>query len=78
MERGTGINPETPFDGIRCGNLFATQLLGSVLVLNPPFMKYLLTLLGAEPKLAFEDAVWEMYRNRLAEFQKPETEFIGH
>lgn len=78
MERGTGINPETPFDGIRRGNLFATQLLGSVLVLNPQFTKYLLTLLGAEPKLAFEDAVREMYRNRLAEFKKPETQFIGH
>ena len=78
MERGTGINPETPFDGIRRGNLFATQLLGSVLVLNPPFMKYLLTLLGVEPKLAFEDDVLEMYRNRLAEFKRSGTEFIGH
>ena len=78
MKRGTGINPETPFDGIRRGNLFATQLLGSVLVLNPQFTKYLLTLLGAEPELAFEDAVREMYRNRLAEFKKPETQFIGH
>ena len=38
----------------------------------------LLTLLGAEPKLAFEDDVLEMYRNRLAEFKKSGTEFIGH
>ena len=76
--RGTGINPETPFDGIRRGNLFATQLLGSVLVLNPSFLKYVLSLLSAKPTLAFEDAVQEMYRARLAEFKKPETQFIGH
>ena len=40
--------------------------------------KYLLTLLGTEPKLAFEDDVLEMYRNRLAEFKRSGTEFIGH
>lgn len=78
VERGTGINPDTPCDGIRRRNLFATQLLGSVLVLNPQFMKYILSLLGAEPALAFEDAVCEMYRERLREFKKPETQFVGH
>lgn len=76
--RGTGIHPDTEFDGIRRNNLFVTQLLGCVLVLNPQFMKAILTLVGAKPELAFDDAVQEMYRNRLAQFKNPATEFIGH
>ena len=40
-----------------------------VLIMNPPFTRYLLRLLGAEPEeLPFEAEAMEAYRRRLADF----------
>ena len=50
-------------------NLLATALTGPLLVLNPPFTKALLRMMGAEDDaLAFEEAAMEAYRVRVAEF----------
>lgn len=70
--RGIGICPDAPYEGVRIHNFFGTYLLGPVLVLNPPFFRYLLRLLGvSDPKLPFEEEMEDAYRQRLIEFKDP-------
>ena len=72
--RGAGLNPKIAGEGIRRNNFMATYLTGPLLVLNPPFTKYLLQLMGEkEPVLAFEEAAMELYRDRVKEFSDPAT-----
>lgn len=75
--RGAGLNPDVTAEGIRDKNFMLTYLLGPLVILNPPFAKYLLTLMGVdEPKLAFEDAAMDVYETRLREFSEPTRGFI--
>lgn len=68
---GVGLNRECPIEGVRVGNMFGTYLLGPLLVLNPPFTRYLLGCMGVEVEtLPFEDQAMEAYRRRLADFEK--------
>lgn len=69
--RGSGINKESKFEGIRIKNLIATTILGPILVLNPIFTKYLLEdIMGVkEAKIAFEKETMEAYEKRLLEFE---------
>ena len=77
--RGAGLNPDMKAEGIRRDNLMLTYLLGPLVVLNPPFAKYLLGLMGVtEPALAFEEAAMDVYAHRLAQFSEPERGFIYH
>ena len=70
--RGCGINPETKLEGIRIHNFFGTYLIGTILVVNPYFTKYLLRLAGAgDVTLAFEDDAVAAYEVRLKEFNDP-------
>ncbi len=76
VTRGAGMNPETQLEGLRRRNFMATYLLGPVVVMNPAFMKYLMELLGvSEPKLAHEDAMYEAFNRRLAEFEDQNTRY---
>ena len=76
--KGTGINPESSFEGIRINNFFATYLLGPILILNPDFTKYLFSLLGKNDiTLPFEDDITKAYKKRLAEFENDDTVFFG-
>lgn len=75
--RGAGLNPETKAEGIRDNNLMMTYLLGPLLVLNPPFTKYLLRLLGVQsPSLACEKTALEVYERRLSDFSEPGRNFV--
>lgn len=75
--RGAGINPTEKAEGIRRGNLMATYLIGPLVMLNPPFAKYLLRLMGVEePVLAFEEAAMDVYTHRLEQFSQPDRGFI--
>lgn len=77
--RGAGLNPKVSGEGIRRNNFFATYLTGPLLVLNPPFTKHLLTLMGEkEPVLAFGEAAMELYRDRVREFSDPATGIEYH
>lgn len=76
-EKGAGLNPEDEGEGLRVNNLFATYLIGPVLVMNPEFTKYLLRLLGAEVNIPFEDALQDAYAQRLKEFERPDIELAG-
>ncbi len=74
--RGPGLNPDVKPEGIRINNLMATYLIGPLTVLNPPFAKYLLTLMGVEkPALLFEDAAMDAYTTRIEEFSDPKRGF---
>ncbi len=77
VKRGTGMNRETINEGIHDHHLFATYLVGPFLVLNPLFVKYLLTeIMGINgAKLAFEDVIMSAYTRRLAEFENPKLSF---
>lgn len=70
--KGVGLNREIGYEGVRMNNFFGTYLLGPLLVLNPPFTRYLLRLMGVEnPTLAFEAEAQQAYDCRLAEFEDP-------
>ena len=71
MVKGSGINPQTTLEGIRRNNFFGTYLLGPILVINPKFMKHILTLLGQKnAEIPFEDVANKAYEIRLKEFKE--------
>lgn len=74
--RGPGLNPDIKGEGVRINNLMATYVIGPILVLNPPFTKWLLSELGAEnPKLAFEKEAMDAYNLRVKEYSDENTGF---
>lgn len=74
--RGCGIHPGSMLEGVREHHFFGTYAVGPFLLLNPPFVRYLLTLLGIEqPALAHEDTIMAAYEKRLAEFEKESLKY---
>jgi len=68
--KGEGWHDGASFEGVRKNNFFGTYLLGPLLIMNPGFTKYLMSLLGDEsPTLAFDDAITAAYEKRLHEFK---------
>lgn len=76
--RGFGRNENTSDEGFRRCDMIATYLIGPLLLLNPPFTKWLLRKMGAPDRLAFEDTINEAYHRRLAEFHSESFDFIYH
>jgi len=75
--RGDGEHPGAVYEGVRRKNLIGTYLTGPLLISNPPYTKYLLTLMGEEGRpLAFEEAAMAAYEVRLKEYQDPAIEYI--
>ena len=67
--KGVGLNRKAAWEGVRLHNFFGTYLVGPILVMNPPFTKYLLRLLGAgDVPLAFEKENMEAYAQRKKDF----------
>jgi CobQ-like glutamine amidotransferase family enzyme len=74
--RGAGRNPDVIPEGFHRNNLMATYVLGPLLILNPPFTRYLLKTLGAgDAALPFEKAAMDVYELRLREFSDPKRGF---
>ncbi len=70
--RGDGLSPETKSEGIKRNNFLATYIIGPLLVLNPPFTKHVMELMGVkEPKVAYEEAAMDVYEHRYSEFMEP-------
>ena len=69
--KGLGNNVDDNHEGIHYCNLYATYLLGPLLVLNPLFTKRLLKEMGYEDKLAYEDDIMAAYNKRLEEMNSP-------
>lgn len=75
VQGGFGTDLRGKQEGVRYKNFFGTYLLGPLLVLNPPFTRYLLALLNSPGPLAFEQAAMEAYLHRLAALQVPGLDF---
>ncbi len=70
--RGVGLNPGIMAEGLRRKNFMATYLIGPLLILNPPFTKYLQSLMGvSNPTLPFEEAAMDVYNTHRREFSDP-------
>jgi CobQ-like glutamine amidotransferase family enzyme len=76
--RGVGRNENEKEEGFRRNYFFATYLIGPLLVMNPPFTRYLLRRMGAPETLAFSETIEEAYRRRLAEFHSDSFDPIYH
>lgn len=70
VEKGLGINEDSIYEGIRVNNLFATYMLGPLLVDNPLFTEYLIKLMNDKANLAFKKDVMKAYNVRVEEYQK--------
>ena len=75
--RGVGRDGQdgTP-DGFRYHELYATHLIGPLLVLNPPLARWVLRKLGADDTLAFDAAITAAYEKRVAEFAEPHRNYL--
>ncbi|MCL2627593.1 MAG: hypothetical protein FWD44_02690 [Oscillospiraceae bacterium] len=72
--RGAGRAPGQKEEGARINNFFATSVLGPLLILNPPFTRYILSLLGVHSyTLPYEQEILTAYNARLSEFKDPKT-----
>lgn len=77
--RGMGRNAATSLEGWQKNRLLATYVTGPLLVLNPPFARHILTLMGVpSPTLAFEEAAMDAYRVRVAEFGEENRPWLYH
>lgn len=74
-DRGPGMNPDIKEEGIRKNNFMATYIIGPLLVLNPPFAKYILKECGIDKTLAFEKEAMDAYEARVAEYSEPDRGF---
>jgi len=73
--KGVGLNPDTMLEGIRTPSVYATYLLGPLLIANPDFTKHLVDKLGAHTgTLPFDREVRLAYDKKLAEYSKPGIE----
>ena len=70
--KGCGLNPETDREGIRRKNFIGTYVIGPILLLNPPFVRYLLSLMGTEAEIVFEEDAMKAYEVRLNEYHRPD------
>lgn len=71
---GFGNNYEDKNEGVKINNLYATNLLGPILVINPYFTKYLFEEMGYTKKLPHEKELIEAYDVRLKEYELLESE----
>lgn len=75
--RGYGDHPQSKTEGLRQNNVFVTQLLGPMLVLNPLFTENLLRLMGVpKPTLPHRDALMAAYTQRCADFKDPSNAIL--
>lgn len=75
---GVGNNPDDEFEGFKDNHLFATSLLGPLLILNPRFTRELLALLGTDAAPAFEKEATEAFEFRLKELKTEGAQLIMH
>lgn len=71
VKKGVGLNPKQDFEGLRQQNLFATYLLGPVLLMNPCFARSVLDAMGAEHSpLALKPVVQSAWESRIRDFHE--------
>ena len=73
--RGPGLNPDITGEGIRYKNFMGTYIIGPLLVLNPPFTKWLAGEMGLYSELPFEQDAMKAYEVRVEEYSDPSRGF---
>lgn len=68
VERGHGFNRTSDREGIHYKNFIGTNLLGPVLVMNPPLIKYIKRELTGTEEIPFEQYMQAGYDVRLEKF----------
>lgn len=69
IKQGFGLNKQSIYDGIHYNNFIGTHCIGPLLVLNPPFTKYLLEKMAKKPVvLPFYEDMLNAYHQRIKEF----------
>ncbi len=75
--RGAGLNPDVKSEGIRKNNFMATYIIGPLVIVNPPFAEYILTLIGIKnPKILYREAAMDAYNTRVQQFKQPDRGFL--
>ena len=73
VTKGDGINRESQLEGIKRNNFFGTYLLGPILIQNPKFTRYILSLLDrSDVSLPFEETIMAAYERRREEYEEME------
>lgn len=72
---GNSNKADDRYEGINYNNFFATYLLGPFLVLNPPFTKHILRIMGHDDSLAFEKEAMDAYNERVDCLEDESTVF---
>lgn len=71
MLYGTGRSKTDKLEGVRVNNFISTSIVGPFLMMNPQFVKYIMTLLGIdEPTLKYENEITAAYESRLADIER--------
>ncbi|MFZ2258185.1 MAG: hypothetical protein WAV55_08655 [Clostridiaceae bacterium] len=68
VERGHGFNRKSTLEGIHYQNFFGTNLLGPILVMNPPLIKYIKQALTGDDAIPYEEYMKAGYEVRLDKF----------
>ena len=74
--KGVGRDGKDAADGFRAKELYATHLIGPLLVLNPGLCQWVLRKIGAPDTLAYQDAILAAYEKRIAEFAEPNRNYL--
>lgn len=70
VEKGIGLNTESKLEGIKKNNFIGTYVIGPILILNPPFTKKIMSMMGIEREVALEKDVMSAYDARLKELKR--------
>lgn len=70
VNQGIGINPESKEEGFHYKKLFATYLIGPFLIMNTPFVEFLLKELGSKNEIACKKEMYKAYEERLKDFKR--------
>ncbi len=68
VERGYGFSKKSELEGIHYRNFIGTNLLGPILIMNPPLIKYFRRELAGDEQIPYELYMKEAYENRLDKF----------
>lgn len=68
VERGYGFSKKSQLEGIHYKNFFGTNLLGPLLIMNPPLLKYFRQKLTGDDRIPYEVYMKDAYENRLDKF----------
>ncbi len=68
VERGFGFNRKSKLEGVHYKNFFGTNLMGPILIMNQPLIKYFRRQLAGDETIPYENYMKEAYETRLDKF----------